>query len=116
MRTWWSHHPRTRSLTRPRAHGLEPVWNDLRHFSFPQIEWLATRGLVFLTEVTPCTGCFGAIVAASFDEACRIAKRRHLSERVLGLMQPSFLKRDWCQLQSPRPDARAHSQNHTHAW
>ncbi|MGP1664894.1 MAG: hypothetical protein ACTS5I_03055 [Rhodanobacter sp.] len=100
MHTWWSHRPHMRRPSTPQAGKAEPSWNDLVRFSPSQVEWLVARGLVFLTEVAH-EGRFGSIVAASFKEACRIAVHRHPGERVLGLMHPSFLKRDWNQLQLP---------------
>lgn len=101
-RWWWSYHSRTRRTVAPEGCNPGTSFNDLAQFTPAQIEWLANRGLVFLTEVgvSPHAGHFGAIVAASFDEACRTAIRRHPDERVLGRMQPGFVKRDWCHLQS----------------
>ncbi len=88
-------HLRLRRKAAALLHDVEPPWNDLARFSPAQAEWLAARGLVFLTELAPGPGRFGSIVAASYAEACRIASRRQPQERVLGVLSREFLHASW---------------------
>lgn len=88
-------HLRLRRAAPTLPRDAEPPCNDLARFSTAQAEWLAARGLVFLTELVSGPGRFGAIVAASYAEACRIASRRQARERVLGVLSREFLHAGW---------------------
>lgn len=68
-----------------------PCLDEVAGFSERQVAFLASRHVVFLTDMALGEGRFGTIVAASFDEARRIAAARGHGETVIGLMGFGFL-------------------------
>lgn len=79
-----------RSTVSARLDGEEPG-NDAASFSAAQVEWLAGRGLVFLTEISANGTRYGTVVAANFDAAVAIARRRNGNERVIGQLGRDFV-------------------------
>ncbi len=61
-------------------------------FSERQLEFLAERELVWMTENERSKSRRGTIIAASYDDAVRIAAERVGGERIIGLMGASYLR------------------------
>lgn len=68
-------------------------------FSERQVEFLASRGLVYLTDRKIDEFRYGTIIAGSYEQAERIARQRGYGERVTSRMGESFLRnmRLWLQ-------------------
>lgn len=71
-----------------------PIHHELDEaglFSQAQAEFLAGRGLIYLTDMQLGDERFATIVAENYAQAVRIAQQRGCGEKVIGLMGRSFL-------------------------
>jgi hypothetical protein len=74
------------------------ICDELTRFSDAQAALLASRSLVYLTDLKLDGGRHGTIVAASYADAESVARRRGRGEKVLGRMAHGFLHSLRCRL------------------
>lgn len=68
------------------------AYEELGRFNDTQKALLVSRRLVYLTDLEIGSDRHGTIIAASYDDAEDIARRRGRSEKVIGRMGDGFLR------------------------